>query len=135
MAHEAIQTILPGMITDGNFSTKQFYFAKISTAADFTASVCTTDGEPAIGVIQGNPTNTGEAVSICVSGVTKVIAGETITAGQHVKTASDGRCNVCDITTTGADTGDHVVGVCLEGGAVNEKITIFFGTPYFKVAV
>ena len=135
MAHEAIQTILPGMITNADFSTKQFYFAKVSTAADFTAAVCSVDGEPTIGVIQGNPANTGEAVSICVHGVTKAIASETITAGQFIKTASDGRAAICDITTTGADTGDHVVGVCLEGGAVNEKITIFFGAPYFKVAV
>lgn len=135
MAHEGIQTIIPGLVTNGDFSTKQFYFVSPVAGSAFTVKIATVDGAPVIGVNQGTPSHTGEAVAVCGWGMTKAIAGETISAGDFVKTASDGRANICDITTTGADTGDHVVGWCVSGGLVNEKITIMFGVPYFKVAV
>lgn len=79
------------------------------------------DGEPAIGVLQNKPGEAtdeeGEAASVRVYGVSKVVAGETIAPGEEVASDGNSKAKV-------AGSGDRVCGVALLGGDVDEIISI-----------
>lgn len=74
-----------------------------------------TAGELGLGVLQNDPDD-GEAGAVRVAGVSKVVAGATVGAGEVVEVGTDGR-------VIEQDTGEGV-GICLEGGDENEVITI-----------
>lgn len=95
-----------------DLTEEQFKF--ISLDSDGKAQLATA-GEMAVGVLQNDP-DTDEAGGVRVAGITKVEAGATVAPNDVVEVGADG-------TAITQDTGEGV-GVCLEGGDVNELITI-----------
>jgi hypothetical protein len=119
--------IVPGLVTDADFSSKQWLFAKMSTT-NSTVSICDTQGEVFLGVVSDNNDTAGQAAQVVVSGTTKVICAEALTAGDLVGTDASGKAVKIERTNTGADIGDYYGGVVIEGtSAANEYATILLG--------
>lgn len=132
MAIEGVQTSLIGTDVDADLSTNQFYCVKYSTT-DFRVSLATEDGEVIIGILQNNPDAAGETATVCFSGVSKVVAGETLVAGDLWGVDTNGKAKKVDATSTGADNGDFVAGTVMEGAAADEYASVLVGFPQFIV--
>lgn len=108
-----------------DLTTKQFFIVKVDSNGK--AALAST-GQYAIGVVQNKP-NTDEAASIRNSGVTKIVAGGAITAGDLVKSDSNGKAAVAVLGTAAAGghpvNGSSVIGVALDTVAnANELVTV-----------
>ncbi len=84
-----------------------------------------------IGILQNKPSAAGVAAEVMVSGISKVIAGETVAIGDLItaSTVADGR-----VDTAGAST-DVIIGMAVTGGDVGETISVLlFGGPGGEVS-
>lgn len=122
---------VPGLTAAASLAAKQFYCVKKNTS-DNQVAICDTDGEVFLGVLQNDPAS-GKEATVMALGVTKVIADETLTAGDLWKTSSDGQAAIAEGTVTGADVGDYVAGVVLVGAAAGALATVTIGVPSFRV--
>lgn len=100
----------------GDLSSSQYFF--VSVAADGQVDV-TGDGAIADGVLQNDPAAAGRAASVCISGVSLVECGGTVTRGGAV--ASDAAGKAVD-----AASGDIILGTALETGASGRIISVLF---------
>lgn len=115
-------------LAGADLSTKQYFAAKLSTTADKTVELCT-DGADFIGVIEspGLPTASidpatqvtshRDDVTVVWGGMTKVLAGGAITAGDLITVNANGEF----ITAT---TGTEVVGRAEETVADTELFSM-----------
>jgi len=125
MARETQGFALTGMVAAAALTTRQFYPAKV-TAAN-TVNICTVDGEIFDGVLQDAPAS-GAAANVMASGITKVVAGEALAAGDMWGVDSTGRAKKVEATVTGADVGDFFGGRVLEAAAAaGELATVTIG--------
>ena len=131
MAFEGILTLVPGARAAADLSTHQ-YKCVFKNATDLQYALCTTDGQVFDGVLQDDPNAAGVEARVAIAGVTRVIAGEAMAAGDRWGTDSAGLAKIVKSTNTGADTTDFIMGVVLKGGGANSRITVVFG-PSFKV--
>lgn len=118
MAREANLVCL-SMKAAADLSDEQFYFVAISS--DNTVALCSSDGQKPLGVLQDAPSAAGQTCAVAVSGVTKVVLGETVVAGEECKVASTGKAIGAG---TGTTAGDYVVGQFLEGGDAGEVVSL-----------
>ena len=112
MASEAILRKIPGLSASADLSAKQFHAVKMSgnhTVVDADA------GELAVGVLQNDPLS-GQAAEVACEGVSKVKLSAIVTAGAKLASDANGAFEV-------AGSGDHVVAIALEGGAVGDVIS------------
>ena len=91
---------------NADLSTKQYFFVKLTNSSGVGRAAVTGDGESAIGVLQNKPDAAGETATVAFTGVSKVSAGGTITAGQPVASDASGEAVV-------AATGDIVLGTAM----------------------
>ena len=98
-----------------DLSAEQYTFFDVDTSGE--AAQQTSAGGRAIGVLLNNPDAQGKAAEIQIAGVAKVTAGATVTAGDNVQSDTTGRAIL-------AASSDHVLGIALTGGAVNEVIRV-----------
>lgn len=132
MATENSVFELTGMTADADLSTKQFFFMK-QGSTNKRVGLASVDGEVVDGVLQNKPNAAGQAADVMALGITKVVAGETLAAGDLIKTLSNGKAGVAEGTVTGADVGDYVIGRCLIGAALDEIASITVGMLTFRV--
>ena len=105
-----------------DLSAKQYYLATISTGADNTASLAG-DGNKAFVIL--NEPSTGQAASLAIGGVTKVVAGAAFTRGDKLASNGSGKA----ITAVAGGT-KHVVLFALESaGAENDVVRVLAVTP------
>lgn len=97
-----------------DLSDHQYRFVKLNTAGKIVK--CSVDGEIALGVLQDNP-ESGEPGAVMIYGVSKVVvaASEALVSGNHIGTTTAGTATRVDHTATGADLGDCIMGMILEG--------------------
>lgn len=74
-------------IAGADLSAKQYHFMKIS--ADMTVIVCAALTDIPCGVLQNAPIS-GQAAEVMVSGITKVVTGAALTAGNLIGCDADG---------------------------------------------
>jgi len=86
----AVRTGVPGMpgSADPN-SGKQYYFVKVT--GEHQAGLVAVAANPSIGVMQNKPQVLGEAAAICIGGISLVVAGAVLAAGDPVAAGADGR--------------------------------------------
>lgn len=132
MAYQSPLFMLTGALAAADLSTKQFYCVKKNTT-DGQYALCTVDGEPFDGVLQDKPSAAGAAAEVMAAGITKIEAGETLTAGDYWGTDSAGKGKIVEATVTGADVGDYVAGRVIEGAASGEMATVTVGLMTFRV--
>lgn len=129
-----------------DLSAKEGYIVKINSDGE---AVLASTGEKAVGVIQeggGNVENS--QVAVVYSGIVRVIAGGTVTAGQSIASNSAGKAvtvtsltatvpaGATGVTSSGAQPAmtlaggllpQNIVGVALSGGADGEYINVLLG--------
>lgn len=91
-----------------DLSTKQFHIVEL-TGQD-TVNVCDAATDKPLGILQNKP-KVGEAAIVRVWGISKVVAGDVLTAGADYGTSAAGQA-VAKVTA-----GDLVLGRVLEGTA------------------
>jgi len=131
MAWEVPLFMPAGLVAATDLSAKQFYCVKADTTNN-QAALCSVDGEVFLGILQGKPT-AGIAAGIMMSGISKVIAGEALVAGDNWGVDVNGKAKKVEATNTGADVGDFVMGQVLEGAGAGELATVTVGLQTFKV--
>jgi hypothetical protein len=96
---------------NADLSANQYYFVKANSSGN---AVVAAAGDLVAGVLQNKPAAAGRAAAIMIDGVTKVIAGGTITPGASVESDSSGKAvaaNAGTVDTSDAGAGaDPVVG-------------------------
>lgn len=134
MAWESPIQQLPGQLAGSDFrtgngyqGTGQFLFTKLS--ADDTHVPCSAVGDLPIGVSQTNP-NTGGALAVMSDGVSKIVAGGTIAAGDELGTDAQGKAIVKGATSTGAAYGQFIRAIALEAASAGELVTAKLIGPY-----
>ena len=78
---------LPGS-ADPN-SGKQYRFVKVTGVQ--TVGLCTANTDASIGVVQSKPQVAGQAATVAIRGVSFVISGAAVTAGNEVTADAQGR--------------------------------------------
>lgn len=73
---------------------------------------------PIAGVLQNNPNAAGQAATVKFAGVTKAVAGATVTVGAVAEVGATGLFIDRALTTT------YAVGIFLRGGAINEVVPL-----------
>ena len=131
MAYQQPGFCIGVLVSDATMASNQFKCVKIS-ASNNIFSLCDTDGEDVLGVLQDNQ-GSGIAGDIMAMGITKVIAAETLAAGDSWGTDASGLAKKIEGTITGADVGDYIAGKVLEGASVNELATVTIGLSTSKV--
>ena len=117
---------IPGQTADADFSAKQWYCAKFSTT-DPQISVCDAAGEYVDGIIQNDPTASGDGVTLMIAGISKAEAGGTVARGDFWGTNASGKVVKVESTNTGADIGEWAMGRVVSGGASGEVVTVTIG--------
>lgn len=135
MAWEYALLDLPGQIAGSTFatgngyqSTGQFLITKLNGTND-THVPCSAVGDRPSGIAQNNPAS-GGALQVRAFGVSKVVCAETLVAGDEFGPSALGKADKKFPTATGADFGNYVLGVVLEGAGLNELATVLIGMPY-----
>lgn len=105
--------------SSGDLSAGQHKLIKI--ASDGQVELCGA-GENSIGVLQNDPAAENRPAVVAVAGVSKVILGATVAVGAKIMSDASARA----ITATATN---HVLGVCVLGGAVNEIGEVLLQTP------
>lgn len=91
----------------------QYRFVKVTD--NHTVGLCTLDTDLVIGISQNKPQNTGDPTTVGFSGVSKLTAGGTVTAGELLAPDSTGR---------GVSDGTHGKWVAIDGGAVGQLVSV-----------
>lgn len=116
MATEGVQVTDGGnSVAGADLSANQFFAVKQSTSTDRNVILANTGGEAIRGILQNKPTS-GAAANICTFGISKAIAGATITVGQRLMTDASGKL----IPATGTN---HGVALALTAAATSEIFT------------
>lgn len=130
MAWEGIKTNLPGLRAGEDLTNAQYRFMHLNAEGVVTIAD-DTDNNP-IGVLQNNPpfdagNNIAGAATVTVFGVSNVILGDTVTAGNEITTDDNGAAR-----PAAAATDDYVVGRALQGGDAGEHIAVLLNcaNPY-----
>jgi len=105
--------------------TKQYYLVKISASRSINIGTL----GAAFGVLQNKP-NTGEFATVRNRGLSKVIAGGTIAAGDNLTSYSTGRAiKLTPFASSIADAYYNHIGVAIESAVVGDIFTIVSDGP------
>jgi len=100
MAYEGKLSTVPGLVAGADLSSAQFRFGKINTSGKVVQA--TAEGEYVDGVIQNDPDAADKAVILANGGVTKLVAGGAITAGDRIMTTATGTAKTAAAAPTAA---------------------------------
>lgn len=102
-------------------TTGQYRFVELNGSGQVT--VCNAAGELSLGVLQNAPSAAGQAATVAVDGVIKVIAGSGgLAPNNKVTTDNQGRGVVAAST-------NHVLGIALSTAASGELAEVKLGCP------
>lgn len=110
-------------------TTSGQYLIAVSNGVDLQAVHCSNVTQKPLGIIQNNP-KSGAAVSVRAMGVSKVVAGGTLTAGDEFGSNAAGRAVKKVHTFTGANFDEYIMGTVLEGASAGELATVLVASPY-----
>lgn len=125
MAYQSLSFVVGALVAGANLSEAQFRCVTVDeNGAVVRESVA---GAASFGILQDNP-ESGAAASVGVSGISKAVAGDTVTPGMRWATDSQGR-----VVEAAAE--DYSPGVVLEGGSVGEIVTVTLGLNPMTIPV
>lgn len=111
----AAYTGVPGLPGSAAPNTgNQYRFVKVTDAQ--TAGLCVA-GDGAIGVVQNKPQVVGQAATVAIFGVSLVVAGEAIAAGDLITSDAAGKAAV-------VGAGDATNGVAITAGSAGELVSV-----------
>jgi len=102
--------------SDADNSNYQHHFMAMS-ATDFTFTLCLAGIAP-LGILQNKPAAAGRVGQIRRVGISKLVLGDTVVAGNFIKSDVNGH------GVPVATNEDNYGAIALEGGAVTQTITV-----------
>lgn len=97
-------------------------YTALKLGADRVVVSCTSNNEPIVGILQDKPAAAGRAAKVGVKGISKAIAGGSISSGDKLTATTGGKL----IATT---TNNHyIIGHAMEDAASNDVFQVFL-TP------
>ena len=123
---------LPGdLVAAEDLSSRQFRLVRM--ASDNAVELADTEGGFAIGILLNAPA-AGAAAAVEMAGISRLVAGEALVAGQFFGTDAQGRGRAVEATATGADLGDWILGTVVEGaGGAGGIATVKLLSPMHRV--
>jgi len=103
-----------------DLSSHQFKFMILSSGRLALSG----DGGDAIGVLSDNPAAAGRPGRLVVGGVTKVIAGDTVSEDANVMSNGTG------LAITAAGAGKYVIAKAMEDAVVNQVFKVLLMSSY-----
>lgn len=97
-----------------DLSTHQFKFVRMTATG---INITTANSQVAVGILQDKPNALDAPGAVMLDGGSKLVLGGTVAAGDNVTSDATGRA----VT---AATGNQVLGVCVDGGAIGEIGTV-----------
>ena len=94
------QAAAGGTVTKRAASTAGYQYRFVKVTSGLTVGLCSANNDNSIGVLQSKPQVTGQAVTVGLRGVSFVVAGAAVTAGDKVMPDTSGRA----VTLTGSNT-------------------------------
>ena len=125
MAEFGPQEIIPGLSAAADLSAYQYRVVRLSAAKAVNVAsnnLGTSAVGLAAGILQNKPSAAGRAASVAVSGLSKAVAGATVTVNALV--THDGSGYVID-----AVSGSTVIGRALEAAAAQETFSVMLQPP------
>ena len=126
-------TELPGldlsMTVGSDLSAKQFYLVKLSAAR--TVALASAAADAVIGVLQDKPAASGRAALVRVHGLSKVVAGGTIAAGDRLTSDTAGKA-IVQAASAGVNNG--IVGIAVEAAVASDIFTAFINPHSYQGA-
>jgi hypothetical protein len=98
-----------------DLSAKQYRFITVDSSGNAAVS---TRGQLSCGVLQDNPAAATRAARIRPQGITKVVLGGSVTAGQAIVSDANGAA----VNASSAD--NNFMGIALTGGSSGEIVTM-----------
>jgi hypothetical protein len=122
MAYEVQLTPDLPMVADEDLSANKYRFVVVEATTGRVRRPNTTT-EISIGVLQNAPAAAGRPAAVRSLGISKVLAGATVTVGQEVKASyvDDANAGLAVPTASVVETAQ---GLCLQGGASGDLITV-----------
>lgn len=105
-----------------DLSAKQFLFVDVGTGGQL--AVVASAGADCIGVLQNAPAAAGRDGQVAIAGVTKVLAGGTVTAGDKIQSDANGAA------ITAATTAHHVVGKAMKSAVAGDYFEVLLGAVH-----
>lgn len=111
-------TRIPGAISNGNMSTRQFQAVIMSgTTISFEVAPTTANTQRPIGILQNDPDTSGYGAEVAHSGIAKARYGGSVTQGDELGVDSLGRVvSLGAPGSTGGHAGRYVIGQALRSG-------------------
>lgn len=128
MAYEGAQLKLGQLTAAADLSTKQFQFVKLASST--TVDVCDAITDVPIGVLQNTP-KSGQAAEVTIFGITKVVAGGNLVAGNIISVSTGSKAVA---VTRGSATTTTVLGQAIEAGGADEIVTMFLNPSNARAA-
>lgn len=110
-----------------DLSAKQYHLLRLST--DWTCNQASTSITPIVGVLQNIP-QSGEAATVGIMGISRVVVGSTVAAGDFLTTSASGRAVKCAPASGGASA--YAIGMALEAGTTDGDIISAYIRPCFR---
>lgn len=97
-----------GLLANADLSAAQYRAVTLTNSSGTARVARSTQGDRAIGILQNDPDTAGHAATVAVAGISKAVAGASITAGAAVSVDSQGR------VVAVASTVDFEIGIALK---------------------
>ena len=98
-----------------DLSSNQYYFVELD--ANGRIGAVDAQGAKAIGVLQDKPAALGRPGSVAFAGISKVVLGGDVTAGNNATSTATGTAEV-------ASSDDYILGTFLESGSSGETVSL-----------
>lgn len=120
----------------GDLSSNQFYFVKLNSSKQLAVASGAV-GEPVLGVLQDKPDAATRAGAVRCGGLSKVVAGGTIAAGDLLASDANGKAVKYTKATVFTGTpyivsGSMVLGVALAGASSGETFPMLVSPRGFS---
>jgi len=112
-------------MSNANYTDTKYVCVELASGAG-KVQITDAAGDSVVGVMQNSPTNTGSAVAVQISGITKVQANAAITKGAEVVCCANGQVRAW------ATSGEMVIGQALEAATAQGQIIKIKLGQYWK---
>lgn len=109
-----------------DLSSKQYHLLRLSAA--WTCNQASNTNAPIAGVLQNAP-QSGEAATVGLLGISRIVCGSSVAAGDMLTTSTSGRAVTC---SPASGAGLWVIGQALEAASADGDIISAYIRPTFR---
>jgi len=121
----AYEETLTSQSYDANVDLSADQYKIVKVAADDAVDTASGSTDDVIGVLQGTP-ESGSSANVATAGITKVVAGGTLAAGDLVMSDSDGKAEVAVVSDAAGTLANmtRILGKVVNGAGDDEYASV-----------